>query len=134
MYREITNGLQIDVEPEYVPEQSNPCMGLYFFSYTVKITNLSQRPAQVLRRYWMIRDGQGRVREVRGDGVVGMQPTIEPGGTFEYSSFCPLPTPTGNMRGEYLWTNDAGEHFKSTIPLFFLRDTRTFANSPAWVI
>ena len=122
MYREITRGLQIDVDPFYVPENSTPSDHYYFFAYRVTITNQGEAPAQLLRRHWIITDGTGTRHEVRGDGVVGQQPFLQPGESFEYTSFCPLPTPTGNMRGTYDFQLESGEEFAARIPLFFLRN------------
>lgn len=125
MYREISNGVQIDVTPAFVPEESIPDASYYFFSYTIRIKNVSEVPAQLLSRHWIITDGKGAMRQVQGEGVIGKQPKLEPGESFEYTSFCPLPTPTGNMRGSYYMVNDRGEKFEVRIPLFFLRDTRS---------
>src|SRR4051812_36772053 len=111
MYREITHNIQIEVEPRFVPEESFPERGYYFFSYTIRITNFGEQPTRLLSRHWIITDGRGQVHEMKGAGVVGEQPRLEPGQTFEYSSFCPLPTPTGNMRGAYLMQLEAGEEF-----------------------
>jgi len=124
MYREITQGVQIDVKPTYSPEQSRPGEGYFFFSYTIRITNLRPVPTRLLSRHWIITDGHGQTQEVGGPGVVGEQPVIPPGATYQYSSFCPLPTPTGNMRGTYEMVDESGEPFSARIPLFFLRDLR----------
>ncbi len=131
-YTETTNGMQVEVFPEYVPEQSCPERGLFFFSYRVRITNLGPKPTQLMDRHWIIRDGKGIIREVKGPGVVGQQPKIEPGQSFEYSSFCPLPTPTGNMRGSFLMREEEGDSFATKIPLFFLRDTRHLEMKSVW--
>lgn len=126
MYREITNGIQIEVEPEFIPEQSKPEQGYYFFNYRVRIQNLSDNQRQLINRFWVITDGSGKKEKVYGPGVVGKQPSLAPGESFEYSSFCPLPTPTGNMRGEYEMLDlTTGEKFRARIPLFFLRDINT---------
>ena len=122
MYRETTQGIQIDVEPQFVPGQSKPEQSLYFFSYHVRITNVGEAPAQLLNRHWIITDGKGVVHEVEGEGVIGEKPKLGPGESFEYSSYCPLPTATGNMRGTYEMTDEKGNHYRVKIPLFFLRD------------
>ncbi len=119
------------VEPRYVPEQSVPEARQFFFSYRVQISNLGSEPAQVLSRHWVIVDGAGQVHEVRGPGVVGETPWIRPGETYEYSSYCPLPTPTGNMRGTYQMATESGEQFNAKIPLFFLRDMRPVPPAPS---
>ena len=122
MYREQTRNFLVEVEPQFLPERSSAQAGYFYFSYRVRITNQGESPAKLLSRHWIITDGHGEVQEVRGDGVVGQQPRIEPGQSFEYTSFCPLPTPTGNMRGSYLLVEDSGTEFSARIPLFFLRD------------
>lgn len=122
MYREVTKNVQIDVQPEFVAEHSDPKVHRFVFSYKVKITNLGKVETQLLSRHWIISDGHGKVEEVEGPGVIGQQPKLAPGATFEYSSFCPLTTPTGNMRGTYLMVNGKGEKYEVKIPLFFLRD------------
>jgi ApaG protein len=126
MYFEITDDIRVEVEPEYVPEQSKPKENYFFFSYRVKITNESTAPVQLVSRHWIITDGSGVVHEVQGEGVVGHQPKLAPGESFEYSSFCPLPTPTGNMRGSYRMVGETNKRFDVKIPLFFLRDLRNF--------
>lgn len=134
MYQRRTKDIQIEVEPEFIPEQSSPLDGLYYFAYRIRITNCGSRCVQLLSRKWTIRDGTGQERCAQGAGVVGVQPHISAGEAFEYQSFCPLSTPTGNMRGEYEFIDAEGERFWGAVPLFFLRDTRGFANSKAWVI
>ena len=125
MYREITKQIQIDVEPSYIPEKSQPQKQLFFFGYRVKITNLRTSPTQLLSRHWVITDGHGHVEHVEGPGVVGETPRILPGESFEYNSFCPLPTPTGNMRGTFQMVADDGEKYDVRIPLFFLREPQS---------
>ncbi|REJ83399.1 MAG: Co2+/Mg2+ efflux protein ApaG [Acidobacteria bacterium] len=96
-----TDGIIVEVEPRYIEERSSPADQYFFFAYTIRITNVSQRTVQLLTRYWLITDGNGEQQEVRGDGVVGQQPVLEPGTQFEYTSFCPLSTEVGTMRGSY---------------------------------
>jgi ApaG protein len=124
MYREVTDGIQIDVEPNYMPEQSKPEQKQFVFSYTVTISNIGTQPAQLLKRNWIITNGDGQMRQVDGPGVIGEQPRILPGEGFRYSSYCPLETPTGNMRGTYEMVDDLGRTFHVKIPLFFFRDLR----------
>ena len=132
-YTETTEGMQIEAFPEYVAEQSCPERGLFFFSYRIRITNHNGHPAQLVDRHWIIRDGKGVVREVKGPGVVGQQPVLNPGEAFEYSSFCPLPTATGNMRGTFTMREEtSGREFSTKIPLFFLRDTRHLEMKSVW--
>ncbi len=122
MYRETTDGVLIEVNPSYLREHSDPTQGLFVFTYEVTISNESRVPVKLVSRHWVIRDGDGTEREVAGEGVVGEKPHLIPGGSFTYSSFCPLPTPTGSMRGTYRMVRDDGTEFEAKIPLFFLRD------------
>jgi ApaG protein len=122
MYRETTDGILIEVNPSYLREHSDPAQRLFVFSYEVTISNEGRQPARLVARHWVIRDGDGAEREVEGEGVVGEQPHLIPGGSFTYSSFCPLPTPTGSMRGTYRMVREDGTEFEAKIPLFFLRD------------
>lgn len=126
MYSETTQSVEISVRPFYVPEQSDPLDHYYLFAYTVTIRNHGPDTVQLLARHWIITDGTSHIEEVRGDGVVGKQPVLEPGETFEYTSACPLKTPTGNMRGSYQMTGPDGRTFSARIPLFFLRHPDTF--------
>lgn len=116
----ITRGIRVNVESEYVPERSDPDSGAYFFAYHVVIRNEGDEPAQLVSRHWIIADSGAREQEVRGLGVVGQQPRLEPGESFRYTSACPLTTPIGSMRGEYQMVTDAGETFEVTIPAFTL--------------
>jgi ApaG protein len=126
LYAETTGSIEVRVEPRFVPEQSMPESDRFVFSYTVHVKNAGVNPVQLLSRHWVITDGRGRTEHVKGPGVVGQQPLIQPGETYSYSSFCPLPTPTGNMRGRYFMLDQppgrAHSEFEVTIPLFFLRD------------
>ncbi len=121
-YSQTSDDIQIDVEPYYVPERSNPGLDYYFFAYRIRITNRGTRTCQLLHRHWIIRDGQGREEHVRGEGVVGEQPVLTPGGHYEYTSFCPLNTPTGNMRGSYEMMDDEKNRFSVKVPVFFFRN------------
>jgi ApaG protein len=121
MYIEKTHDVEISVEPTYLEEHSKPEGGQFVFAYRVKIQNLSDVTLQLISRHWIITDGRGKVEEVRGPGVVGEHPKLDPGQVYEYSSFCPLPTPTGNMRGSYQMLSSKGEKYDVSIPLFFLR-------------
>ena len=124
MYYELTQGVEVEVAPEYLPEDSSPQDSRFLFAYHISITNRSETEVQLLSRHWIITDGAGAVSEVKGPGVVGEQPKLKPGEKHQYSSFCPLPTPTGNMRGTFQMANSLGAKFDVKIPLFFLRDTR----------
>ncbi len=121
MYVETTHDIEVLVEPLYVPEQSRPEAGYFFFAYKVRLKNLGKETKQLMSRHWIITDGNGHVEEVRGSGVVGQQPVLEPGQTYEYTSFCPLSTPTGSMRGTYRMASDGGESWDVTVPVFFFR-------------
>jgi len=124
-YSEITDDLQVEVDPAYIESRSQPKLG-FFYAYTVKITNLGNEAYQLIGRHWIIRDGTGKEEQVRGDGVVGEKPFINPGETYQYTSACPLKTPTGNMRGAYIMQREDSSMFEVTIPLFFLRPPYTF--------
>ena len=120
MFEKVTESVQVVVHPSYVAEQSDPLRSRYFFAYQVTITNQRSAAIQLLSRIWIITDGHGHVEEVEGPGVVGLKPVIEPGKTFQYSSFCPLTTPTGKMRGIYRMTSKDGQNFSVDIPEFIL--------------
>lgn len=122
MPSKITRNFVVDVRAEFIPTESRPHENHYFFAYRIIIKNTGELSAQLLNRHWVITDGWGRVQEVRGAGVVGQQPRIEPDSVFEYTSFCPLPTPTGNMMGTYQMVADDGETFEIEIPLFILAE------------
>ncbi len=116
-----TNGIKISVFPVYHKEHSDPAKFKYIFSYQIKIENTSSRTVQLLRRHWFIFDSNGSYREVEGDGVVGKQPILEPGESYEYTSWCPLITPVGRMHGSYLMEETAGQRqFDVKIPEFHL--------------
>ena len=115
-----TFGIRIDVKSMYVPQRSRPERGQYFFAYHVEITNDGEEPAQLISRHWVITDGMGRIEHVRGPGVVGAQPRLEPGEKFEYTSACPLPTEVGSMYGTYQMVRDDGDEFDAEVPTFTL--------------
>jgi ApaG protein len=120
-----TYHLSVAVSPHYVAEQSDPDQQRFVFAYTVTITNTGSVAAQVVARHWIIEDGNGRVQEVKGLGVVGQQPFLKPGERFEYTSGCPLPTPNGSMKGHYLCVAEDGEQFQAPIGEFALALPRT---------
>ena len=115
-----TEGIKVSVRAVYVPEQSSPRMRRYVFAYTVKIANEGETPAQLKSRHWIITDGDGRVEEVRGPGVIGQQPYLAPGDQFEYTSGCVLTTPRGEMRGTYEMHRPDGSSFEAAIAPFAL--------------
>jgi len=115
-----TPQIKIESQAQYVPEESNPDQTYYFFSYKIRITNSGDQGAQLMSRHWVITDSLGRHEEVRGPGVVGLQPQIPPGQSFEYESACPLTTPTGTMKGSYSMVAENGDHFEVEIPEFYL--------------
>ena len=117
--------LSVAVEPRYLADQSNPAKQQYVFAYTVRITNTGERPAQVISRHWVITDGDQGEQNVRGLGVVGQQPLLAPGETFEYTSGCPLTTAVGTMRGNYHCVGENGVPFDVEIPEFVLAMPRT---------
>ena len=122
MFQARTRDIQIEVEPSYVQEQSDPNQSYYFFSYRVRIRNESKGQVKLVSRHWIITDGFGQVEEVVGPGVIGQQPTLMPGETFEYSSFCPLATPTGSMHGSYVMVDADGVQLEVQIPMFILAE------------
>ena len=124
--KSLTKQIQIEVQSSFVSEHSQPDQDRYFFKYLIQIRNLGQHPVQLLSRHWVITDGQGRIEEVRGPGVIGQQPTIAPGESFQYESYCPLTTPTGTMRGTYQMAHQDGSQFDVQIPLFFLVEPSSY--------
>jgi ApaG protein len=120
MSEAVTRGVKVEVESEYSEERSNPDGGAYFFVYHVVITNVGEETVRLISRHWIITNADGKKEEVRGPGVVGEQPTLKPGESFEYSSFCPLNTPFGMMHGTYQMRTDAGEEFDAQIAPFTL--------------
>jgi ApaG protein len=121
----VTRGVRVKVESEYAPERSQPLKSQWFFLYTITIVNEGAEPVQLLTRHWVITDGTGHVEEVRGPGVVGKQPVLRPGESFEYTSGCPLSTPFGVMEGTYQMVTDSGEEFDARIAPFTLSEPYT---------
>lgn len=115
-----TQEIRVHIESAYVPKQSVPESGRYFFRYDVRITNEGTQPAKLLSRHWIITDGEGHVEEVKGPGVIGEQPYLTPGESFTYNSFCPLSTSSGAMRGTFRMVRDDGEQFDVEIGEFRL--------------
>ncbi|HUZ66385.1 MAG TPA: Co2+/Mg2+ efflux protein ApaG [Beijerinckiaceae bacterium] len=120
MYTAVTDEVQVTVLPQFVPERSDTAAERYFWAYTVEITNRRATSVQLVSRHWTITDGRGHVEEVRGAGVVGEQPVLNPGDTFRYTSGCPLTTPSGIMTGTYRMLDEEGEPFDIVIPTFSL--------------
>lgn len=115
-----TRGVIVRVSVSYLPEQSEPSRGRWFWAYHVRIENEGEQAVQLLTRRWIIIDGRGARHSVEGEGVVGEQPLIEPGGSFDYVSGCPLATPTGSMQGSYRMVAADGVSFDVEIPRFAL--------------
>ena len=120
MYEAVTDNIRVRVTPQYVAAQSAPEDGHYFWAYTVEITNLGQDHVQLKSRIWKITDANGRTEEIRGAGVVGQQPTLEPMKPFSYTSGCPLRTPQGLMVGSYQLVGAEGRMLDIAIPAFSL--------------
>ena len=112
-----------DVSPQFLPEQSAPEQGLYGFSYTVTVTNTGAVSAQLISRHWIISDANGHTEEVKGLGVVGQQPLLKPGESFQYTSGSRLRADSGTMHGSFFFVAEDGERFEVTIPLFVLEAT-----------
>jgi ApaG protein len=114
----VTDGIRVTVRSAFRPERSDPDRSRWLFSYTVRIANEGDRPAQLVARHWIITDATGSKEEVVGDGVIGHQPRLEPGQHFEYTSFCVLGTPHGSMKGSYRMLRDDGSTFEARIAPF----------------
>lgn len=125
MYSETTAGIEITVQPEFLPDRSEPDSGQWFWAYTIRIQNNGSRTVQLMHRHWRITDANGRIEEVKGPGVVGEQPILAPGENFTYTSGCPLPTPSGIMAGSYRFVDESGESFHVAIPAFSLDSPQT---------
>ena len=119
-YVATTRGIAVSVEPTYLETKSSPESAQYFWAYRVMIENQGQETVQLLSRHWMISNARGELTEVKGPGVVGEQPVLKPGESFEYTSGAPLNTPSGMMGGAYQMETESGEHFDIEIPTFSL--------------
>ena len=120
----VTDGVRVSVEARYSPEHSDPARSQWFFLYTIRLTNEGSATCQLRSRHWQIRNAAGKLEEVRGPGVVGEQPVLEPGQGFEYTSGCPLDTPFGSMEGSYQMVGEGGDEFDVEIARFELREPR----------
>ena len=120
MYIAKTKRITVTVEPRYMADRSEPGEGRFFWAYTIEIANEGASPVQILARHWIITDQHGKREDVRGIGVVGEQPVIEPGASFTYTSGCPLTTPSGTMVGTYQAIEVGGDIFTVNIPAFSL--------------
>lgn len=120
MYKKTTRNISVSVRPFYLEEQSSPDEDRFVWAYRVNIENQGAETVQLLERHWRITDKYGRLQEVQGPGVVGEQPVLKPGESFEYTSGCPLGTPSGIMAGSYQMTTTVGERFDIEIPAFSL--------------
>ena|SRR5436190_6142250 len=121
----VTRNIRVRVETEYAPGRSDPANNEWFFLYTIRLTNEGRETVQLLSRHWIITDAMGQIEEVKGRGVVGKQPVLEPGETFEYTSGCGLKTPFGSMRGTYQFVTDQREGFDVEIPTFTMTEPYT---------
>lgn len=120
MYQAITRRIRVRVKPRFIEDQSNADEGEYFWSYTIEVLNEGNDTVQLKSRYWRITDEAGRVEEVRGPGVVGETPVLQPGTSFSYTSGCPLTTPSGIMVGQFFMVTEKGEPFAIDVPAFSL--------------
>lgn len=120
MSEAITRGVAVTVRAFYVAERSDPDRDYYFFAYRVRIANVGDETVQLISRHWIITDGEDKVEEVKGPGVVGEQPVLEPQQAFEYTSACPLQTPVGTMQGTYQMVLKSGEGFDAEVAPFTL--------------
>ena len=121
----VTNNVRVEVEAQYAAEHSQPFQNHWFFHYTVRITNEGDETVKLISRHWIITQADGHVEEVRGSGVVGEQPVLAPGESFQYTSGCPLKTSSGNMRGTYQMVTDDGNGFEVEIATFSLTEPYT---------
>ncbi len=119
-YEAETEGIIVRVRPMFIDEESSPEDDKFLWAYHIEIENRGKRTVQLMTRHWRITDGDGRLQEVKGEGVVGQQPVLRPGASFEYTSGCPLTTPSGVMQGAYQFEDESGSFLEATIPLFAL--------------
>ncbi len=124
-FEAVTRGVTVRVSVSYLPEQSQPRHGRWFWSYHIRVENGGEAAVQLLTRHWIITDGRGDVAEVMGEGVVGDQPVLDPGESYDYVSGCPLQTATGSMEGSYGMIDAEGEPFDVAIPMFPLHAPAT---------
>ncbi|HXQ21153.1 MAG TPA: Co2+/Mg2+ efflux protein ApaG [Candidatus Acidoferrales bacterium] len=117
-----TKGIRIRVQSRYIPERSEPEQSQWLFAYHVQIINEGAETAQLVSRHWIITDANGKIEEVKGPGVIGKQPVLQPGDAFEYTSFCPLPTSFGTMHGTYQMVTPGGTRFDAEIAPFSLAE------------
>lgn len=122
----VTRGVRVHVEARFSPNHSDPKKREWFFLYTIQIKNEASTTVQLVNRHWVITDAHGHVEEVRGPGVVGKQPVLKSGESFEYTSGCPLKTPFGSMRGSYEMVSETGDRFDAAIAPFALRENEAF--------
>jgi ApaG protein len=120
MYRAVTREIEVTVAPRFMSERSSPEGGYYFWAYTISLVNHGPETVQLKTRHWRITDATGKLQEVKGAGVVGEQPVLRPGDSYEYTSGVPLPTPSGFMMGTYGMVTAGGEPFDIAIPAFSL--------------
>lgn len=119
------NNIVVEATPHFIATQSSPTQNRYVFAYTITIMNQGTVPAKLLTRHWLITDSNGKVQEVRGDGVIGEQPYLKPGEMYRYTSGAMIETPVGTMQGEYVMRSDDGDSFRANVPKFTLSIPRT---------
>ena len=131
-YEEITEGIRVSVRPSFSFPYSEPEDGRFVFTYRIEVENQSEEVAQLLFRHWYLHDSQGEDSELDGEGVVGEQPTLAPGKSHVYQSFCVLQSPVGFMEGYYTFVRSTGEEFRVPVPRFELRAPWTIGTEPDW--
>ena len=125
MYRAVTRKIEVTVTPRFLSERSSPANNYFFWAYTIDIANLGGETVQLKTRHWRITDATGKLQEVRGPGVVGEQPVLRPGESFQYTSGWPLKTSAGVLRGTYQMVGENGSHFDAEIAPFALKEPYT---------